>query len=173
MRQRNWNQENCSVARALGVLGDTWTLLILREAFFGTRRFADFEARLAISKNVLSQRLQHLVDHGVLEKIDVGRHGPRFEYRLTHMGKDLTTVLTALRQWGDRWILGEGNEPLIVVDRATGEPIEPVRIRRSDGSPIGPRELELRAGPGASEETRERLEAYLEKRSAKTDRRKG
>ena len=109
MRHR-FGGENCSVAQALEVLGDWWTLLIVREAFLGTRRYADFEANLDISKNVLAQRLQHLVEHGVLERIDAGVHGPRFEYELTPKGKDLFTILTALRQWGDRWVFGPGRE---------------------------------------------------------------
>lgn len=152
MIRHSFERENCSIARALEVLGDGWTLMILREAFLGARRFADFEARLDISKNVLSKRLQHLVDHGVMEKDDVGAYGPRFEYRLTRQGKDLTTLLTALRQWGDRWIFGEGNEPLLAIDRVTQKPIEPVRIRRADGSLVRSGELELRPGPGAGRE---------------------
>src|SRR4051812_49308790 len=91
---------NCSIAQALEVLGDGWTLLIVREAFLGTQRFADFEANLGISKNVLTQRLTHLVEHGVLARVDAGEHGTRYEYVLTKMGKDLVTVMTALRQWG-------------------------------------------------------------------------
>src|SRR5262245_37008592 len=120
--RRRFSDQECSVAQALEILGDWWTLLVVREAFLGARRFADFEARLAISKNVLTQRLEHLVEHGVMERVDAGVHGTRFEYVLTAMGKDLATVMTALRQWGDRWIYGEGNEPLVVLDRRTGRP---------------------------------------------------
>ena len=146
---RDYGDPGCAVARALEVLGDGWTLLVLREAFLGARRFADFEARLSISKNVLTKRLSHLVDEGVLEKIDAGQYGSRFEYQLTRKGKDLLTVITALRQWGDRWIFGEGKEPLLVIDQATGAPIEPVRIRRADGTPVPSRDLMLQLGPGA------------------------
>src|SRR5687768_15499171 len=102
MRNR-FDKMNCSVARSLEVLGDWWTLLVVREAFIGTRRFSDFQERLGISKNVLTQRLVHLVDWGVLERVDVGEHGAHYEYVLTPMGKDLAVVMTALRQWGDRW----------------------------------------------------------------------
>ncbi len=163
MIRHSFATENCSVARALEVLADGWTCMILREAFLGSRRFADFEAGLDISKNVLTQRLQHLVSHGVFAKTDVGERGPRFEYRLTPMGKDLITVLTALRQWGDRWIFGPGREPLQVVDRDTDQPIEPVRIRRTDGSPVPAARLSLRPGPGATPETLARFRA-LERR---------
>ena len=152
MRTR-FEHENCSVARALEVLGDWWTLLVVREAFFGTRRFADFEAILGISKNILTKRLDHLVRHGVLERVDVGEHGVRYEYALLPMGKDLATVLTALRQWADRWAFGPGHEPLLVYDRRTGRPIPRLRISGEDGHPLSARDLELRPGPGASKKT--------------------
>ncbi len=149
---RNYSDPYCAVARSLEVLGDGWTMMIVREAFLGTRRFADFEARLAISKNVLTKRLAHLVDEQILEKIDAGQFGARFEYQLTPKGKDLYTIITAIRQWGDRWIFGEEKEPLLVVDRATKEPILPVRIRRADGTPVPSRDIVLQLGPGASTE---------------------
>ncbi len=138
------------MAQALEILGDQWTLLIVREAFFGTRRFADFESRLGIAKNVLTHRLSLLTGRGVLERVDVGQHGTRFEYVLTPMGKDLATVMTALRQWGDRWIFGRGKEPLIAIDRRTGRPIPRVRILDEAGQPLRGRDMELRPGPGAS-----------------------
>jgi DNA-binding HxlR family transcriptional regulator len=154
-----FRHENCSVAQALEVLGDWWTLLVVREAFFGTRRFADFEATLGISKNVLAKRLDHLVRRGVLARVDAGQHGVRYEYELTPMGKDLATVLTALRQWADRWVLGRGHEPLVVYDLRTGRPIPRLRIRGEDGQLLSARELEMRPGPGASKQTRARFRA--------------
>jgi DNA-binding HxlR family transcriptional regulator len=152
-----FGKENCSVARSLEVLGDWWTLLVIREAFFGTRRFADFETNLGISKNVLTQRLKHLVRHGVLERVDAGQHGTRYEYALTRMGKDLATVMTALREWGDRWLL-EGREPLVVHDRRTGRPVPRLRIRGEDGELLRAEDMELRPGPGATRATRARFE---------------
>jgi DNA-binding HxlR family transcriptional regulator len=157
--RRRFDDENCAVAQALEVLGDWWTLLVVREAFLGTRRFADFEAHLGISKNILTARLNHLVDHGVLARVDAGVHGTRYEYELTAMGKDLLTVVTALRQWGDRWIFGEGKEPLLVYDRRTGRPIPRVTLRGEDGEPLRGRDLEVRPGPGASAKTRARAAA--------------
>jgi DNA-binding HxlR family transcriptional regulator len=141
------------VARALEALGDWWTLLIVREAFLGVRRFADFEANLGISKNILTRRLRHLVDHDVLETVDVGQYGTHLEYQLTARGKDLITVITALRQWGDRWVFGRGAEPVIVCDRRTGRPIAPLRIRSQDGEPLHGRDIALLPGPGASRAT--------------------
>lgn len=148
---------NCSVARALEILGDAWTLLVIREAFTGTRRFADFESNLGISKNVLTHRLGLLTDRGVLRRVDAGQHGTRYEYELTPMGKDLVMVMTALRQWGDRWIAGEGREPLLVVDRRTGRPIPRQRITGEDGEPLRPADMELRPGPGADQELLDRV----------------
>lgn len=156
MVRRRFDDQNCSVAQSLEILGDWWTLLLIREAFLGTRRFADFEQHLDISKNVLTQRLNHLVEHGVFERIEVGRHGSRHEYALSPKGKDLATLLTALRQWGDRWIYGEGNEPLVVLDRRTQKPIPRVRILDEAGEPLRAADMEIRPGPGATAATRAR-----------------
>jgi hypothetical protein len=85
--------------------------------------------------------------------VDAGRHGRRYEYELTAMGKDLATVMTALRQWGDRWVFGKGREPLLVRDRRTGRPLPPVRILDEQGAPISARDLEIVPGPGAERRT--------------------
>lgn len=159
--KHRFGDENCSVARALEIVGDWRTLLVVRQAFLGVRRFADFEASLGIAKNVLTQRLMHLTEHGVMKRVDAGVHGPRYEYELTAMGKDLATVMTALRQWGDRWVFGEGQEPLLVLDRRTGRPLPRVRMLDEQGQPISARDLEVRPGPGASAETRTQLMASL------------
>lgn len=141
--RRRFHDENCSVAQALDVLGDRWTLLIIRDAFLGVRRFADFELRLRISKNVLTKRLGHLVEHAVLERVDAGTHGERYEYALTPKGKDLITLLTVLRQWGDRWIFGEGKAPVRVLDRRTGRPIPRVRLLDESGQPLRGSDLRI------------------------------
>jgi DNA-binding HxlR family transcriptional regulator len=151
--RHRFNRENCSVARALEAIGDWWTLLLVREAMLGTRRFADFAAELPISRNVLTRRLGHLVRKGVFARVDAGTHGRRYEYELTPMGKDLATTMTALRQWGDRWVFGEGHEPLIVRDRRTGRPIPRLRILDEQGQPLSARELEIVPGPGAEKRT--------------------
>ena len=152
MRHR-FNQENCSIARTLDVIGDWWTLLIVREAMLGTRRFADFADELPIARNILTRRLGHLVRRGVLVRVNAGTHGRRYEYELTPKGKDLATVMTALRQWGDRWVFGKGREPLLVLDRRTGRPIPPVRILDESGAPISGRDLDVVPGPGAKQRT--------------------
>jgi DNA-binding HxlR family transcriptional regulator len=144
---------NCGIAQALEVLGDWWTLLIVRNAFFGMRRFGDFEANLGIAKNVLSARLQHLVEHGILAKVDVGEQGERFEYRLTEKGEALLPLLTVLREWSDEWVFGRGNEPVIVKDRRTNRRIPKLRVTDADGNPLGRRDLRTEPGPGATRDT--------------------
>jgi DNA-binding HxlR family transcriptional regulator len=151
--RHRFRNENCSVARTLEIVGDWWTLLVVREAFAGTRRFADFEANLDISKNILTKRLDHLVEHRVLARVDAGVHGHRYEYELTPKGKDLVTILTALRQWGDRWVFGEGHEPLLVVDVRTGKPIPRLRLLGEDGKPLRAADIAVQPGPGASRAT--------------------
>ena len=154
MARTSFDDANCAIAQSLDLLGDAWTLLIVRNAFFGMRRFADFERDLGISKNVLSQRLQRLVDHEVLERVDMGEHGERFEYTLTDKGEDLLPVLTTLREWGDRWVFGPGNEPLIVRERKTGRRIPRTAPRAADGKRLSRRDLRTEAGPGADARTR-------------------
>ncbi|MGA3120717.1 MAG: helix-turn-helix domain-containing protein [Polyangiaceae bacterium] len=116
-------------------------------------RFADFEANLDISKNILSARLEHLVAHGVLARVDVGVHGTRYEYELTPKGKDLATLMTALQQWGDRWVYGEGREPPLVLDRRSGRRIAWLRILDNEGRPLAGRDIVLAPGPGANKRT--------------------
>ncbi len=157
MSRKRFDQMNCGIAQALEALGDWWTLLIVRNAFFGTRRFADFEANLGISKNILSNRLQHLVDHEIFERVEVGQRGSRFEYRLTEKGEALLPVLTAMREWSDEWVFGEGNEPLVMRDRRTKRLVPKLAVRDADGRVLGRRDVRMEPGPGAARETRERF----------------
>ena len=110
---------NCSVAQCLEVVGEWWSMLIVRDAFLGVTRFDDFQARLGISRNILNDRLNHLVDRGVLKRVAYQEHPPRSEYRLTDKGRDLWGVLTAMREWGDAWAAPKG-PPLEVVHEACG-----------------------------------------------------
>ncbi len=153
MRRKRFDELNCGVAQALEVLGDWWTLLIVRDAFFGARRFGDFEKSLGIAKNILSARLEHLVQHGVFERTDIGSEGERFEYRLTQKGEALLPILTTLREWSDEWVFGRGNEPVIVRDRNTGRRIPRLRVTDAEGHALSRRDLRTEPGPGASRET--------------------
>jgi DNA-binding HxlR family transcriptional regulator len=157
MSRTRFANRNCGIAQALEVLGDWWTLMVVRDAFFGIRRFGDFERSLGIAKNVLSARLAHLVEHGIFEKVDVGADGERFEYRLSEKGEALLPGLTTLRDWSDEWVFGKGNEPVIVKDRLTQRRIPKLRVTDADGRPLGRRDLRTVPGPGASAETRRLL----------------
>ena len=101
MERKSFADMDCSVAQCLEVVGDWWTMLIVRDAFLGVTRFDDFRQRLGISRNILQQRLTKLVDAGVLKRVPYSEHPPRDDYRLTAKGRDLWPVLTAMRQWGD------------------------------------------------------------------------
>jgi DNA-binding HxlR family transcriptional regulator len=157
MGRTSFGEMNCGIGRALEAVGDWWTLLIIRDAFFGVRRFADFEKDLGIAKNILAARLEHLVEHGIFEKVDIGAEGTRYEYRLTDKGEGLLPVLTALREWSDEWVFGPGNEPLVVQDRRTGRKVPKMKVLGSDGKALTRRDLRAVPGPGASEDTTRRL----------------
>ena len=103
VKRTSFEGVSCSVAQCLEVVGEWWSLLIVRDAFLGVTRFDDFQARLGISRNILTQRLNHLVGAGLLRRVPYQDHPPRCEYRLTGKGRDLWHVVTAMRQWGDRW----------------------------------------------------------------------
>jgi DNA-binding HxlR family transcriptional regulator len=108
VKRKSFRSMNCSVAQCLEVVGEWWSMLIVRDAFLGVTRFDDFHSRLGISRNVLNQRLTRLVAEGVLQRIPYQQHPPRYEYELTDKGRDLWPVLNAMRQWGDHWAAPEG-----------------------------------------------------------------
>ncbi|PCM43989.1 winged helix-turn-helix transcriptional regulator [Marinobacter sp. ANT_B65] len=141
MARKRFDDSNCSVARALNQVGDWWSLLIVLQSMYGTRRFVDFQQELGIAKNILCNRLTRLVDNGVLKKVDVGEHGSRFEYRLTEKGRDLFPVVIALRQWGDKWNPAPDDVPLDLRDRETGQPIPVVQVQNAKGEPITLRDV--------------------------------
>lgn len=149
---------NCSVARTLEVIGDWWSLLIVREAFWGTRRFDDFQKHLGVSRNILTKRLQKLEADEILLRRPVSDAARRLEYVLTDRGRDLFPVLMALMQWGDRWQGGQRGAP-VVMHAPNGEPIAELRVRDTQGRVLAPREVRPQPGPGAVRQTRQRLAA--------------
>lgn len=159
MSRKRFTEMNCGIAQTLDVLGDWWTLLIVRDAFFGVRRFSDFQASLGIAKNILAARLRQLVDKGILDRVDAGATGPRPEYQLTAKGEALLPLLMALRDWSDQWVFGPGHEPVVVVDRATGRRVPPLAVRNAEGQALVRRALRTVPGPGATEATRLRFSA--------------
>jgi DNA-binding HxlR family transcriptional regulator len=138
---------NCSLAQCLEVVGEWWSMLLVRDAFLGVSRFDDFQARLGISRNVLNQRLARLVEEGVLERIPYQEHPPRHDYRLTEKGRDLWHVLTAMRQWGDRWAAPEG-PPVQLVHRGCGHVAAAVPTCSECGESLDARAVRAVPGPG-------------------------
>jgi DNA-binding HxlR family transcriptional regulator len=115
----------CSIARTLDAIGDRWSLLIIRDAFYGVRRFDAFQKDLGVARNVLTDRLQKLIDKGVLERRQYEERPPRFEYRLTERGRDLVGVVLAMMRWGDQWT-GEGEAPVSIIHTTCGHVTQPV-----------------------------------------------
>jgi DNA-binding HxlR family transcriptional regulator len=150
MLGRMYESQNCSVARTLEVVGERWTLLILRDAFLGVRRFADFAASLGIARNVLQDRLSRLVAEGVLERVPYQERPLRHEYRLTARGIDLWPVLVALMQYGDRHFPADGGPPLVVRHRGCGGALDEHRLCDRCGARLGPRDVEAAPGPGGA-----------------------
>lgn len=114
----------CSIARTLDAIGDRWSLLILRDAFYGVRRFDVFQKDLGVARNILTDRLRKLVDKGVLERRQYEDRPPRFEYRLTERGRDLVGVVLAMMRWGDRWT-GGGDAPVSIIHTTCGHVTQP------------------------------------------------
>ena len=147
MKRSNVEHLNCSIARSLEIVGEWWTLLVLRDVFLGLRRFDDIQRDLGISRNILSDRLSTLLDHGILERRRYQEHPERFEYRLTEKGIDLYPVLVALLRWGDRWESPDG-PPLRLEHRSCGHDSEAVMVCGHCGEPLDAREVRFRKGPG-------------------------
>jgi DNA-binding HxlR family transcriptional regulator len=147
MQRSSFREMNCSIGQSLEVVGEWWSLLIIRDAFMGVTRFDGFQERLGIARNVLNQRLSHLVDEGVFERVAYNEHPPRFDYILTDQGRDLWPVVVALRQWGDRWRAPDG-PPLQLVHRECGHITELVPVCAHCRAPVGPTDVSAIAEPG-------------------------
>jgi len=132
---------NCSVARTLSVVGERWTMLILREAFLGRHRFDEFQQGIGIARNILSSRLRDLVEKGILDRTRADGEPRRVEYRLTKKGSDLYPVLIALMQWGDTWLCDEAGPPMTLVHRNCGATTSPEMVCSQCGEHLGAREV--------------------------------
>jgi DNA-binding HxlR family transcriptional regulator len=145
MLKRTYEGQNCSIARALELVGERWTLLIVRDAFLGLRRFDEFQDSLGVARNVLAERLNRLVGAGILERNAYSERPPRFEYRLTEKGRDLAIPLLALMQWGDRHL--SDKPPRIARRRSDRSGVKAVLVARDDNG-VDPAEVEIVPGSG-------------------------
>ncbi|MBW8812707.1 MAG: helix-turn-helix transcriptional regulator [Caulobacterales bacterium] len=151
MQWRELDDEACSLARTLSLIGDRWTLLILRDCFLRVRRFDDFQARLGIGRPILADRLRKLVDAFILTKVAYRQKPTRYEYRLTPKGLDLYPVILSLVHFGDVHLAGKPGRPLLHRHRSCGHVFDPVLSCSACGEAVNPREVEVLPGPGARE----------------------
>lgn len=153
MLKRDYEGLNCSIARALGVVGERWTLLIIRDAALGLRRFDEFHASLGIARNVLTARLGRLVDEGILEQVKYSEKPERYEYRLTDKGRELRLALSALRQWGDKYL--SPKPPVLLRCKTTKKPVIAAYVREGDRV-MDLNDIETVDGPGREGSTARR-----------------
>jgi DNA-binding HxlR family transcriptional regulator len=144
----DYANQNCSIARSLELIGERWTILVLREAFLGTRRFEEFQRNLGVARNVLQARLERLVDAGVLRRVQYQERPARHEYRLTRKGLDFWPVLVALLNWGDHHAAPDG-PPVVLEHTGCGGELDDRRRCRRCGADLEPWEVTARRGPGA------------------------
>jgi DNA-binding HxlR family transcriptional regulator len=149
MRWAELDREACSVARTVSVIGDRWSLLILRDCFLRVRRFEDFQARLGITRHLLADRLKKLVEAGVLARVPYQERPRRYEYRLTEKGLDLNPVLLALVHWGDTHMAGGRGRPRLYEHRDCGQLFDPVMSCSVCGGAVTARNIRILDGPGA------------------------
>src|SRR6188768_2519678 len=139
MKRKSLEKDVCPVVRSLEAVGDTWSVLIVRQAFTGDRRFGEFEKSLGVAKNILTVRLRKLVALGVLEQVPV-EGSAHHEYALTEKGRGLNLVLMAIRQWGEEC---GGDNPYVLVDKRDRKPVRPLAFHAHDGRELGPDDMEL------------------------------
>jgi DNA-binding HxlR family transcriptional regulator len=147
---RRYQGQNCSIARTLEIVGERWTLLIIRDALLGVRRFDEFLTSLGIARNVLADRLERLVDNGILERSRYQERPVRWEYHLTGGGRELALPVLALMQWGDRHMAGPEGPPRLVRHETCGAEVAPQHVCASCG-PVDGDELAILPGPGLRE----------------------
>jgi DNA-binding HxlR family transcriptional regulator len=148
VQRKSFADFNCSVAQCLEIVGERWTLLIVRDLLLGVSRFDAFESRLGIARNVLTQRLAYLQEHGVIERVPYQQNPVRYDYVLTRKGQDLGRVVTAMREWGDRWAAPDG-PPLQLVHDTCGHVATLVPTCSHCGERIRRGSVHHEPGPGA------------------------
>ncbi|MFT4769980.1 MAG: DNA-binding HxlR family transcriptional regulator [Glaciecola sp.] len=151
--------QTCPIAEFLNTFGDAWTLLVIREAFYGSTRFGEFLKNTGMAKNILSNRLTTLLDEGVLRRVDIGERGARYEYHLTDKGESLITVLVAINQWANEQMFAKGREAVNLCARSSGRKLPKLVPRDHDGKVLAAGDILAKAGPGASAAAKERINA--------------
>ncbi len=149
MLGNDYSGQNCSIARSLELVGERWTILVLRDAFLGLRRFDQFQRSLGIARNVLAARLDRLVGEGILEKTPYQERPLRHEYRLTDKGLDLWPVIVELLRWGDRYAAPVGGPPIVIRHRDCGGDLGEHRICTRCGERLEVSDVRAEPGPGA------------------------
>jgi DNA-binding HxlR family transcriptional regulator len=147
MLRADYSGQNCSIARSLEVVGERWTILILREAFLGTYRFDEIQRNLGVARNVLQTRLERLLEAGILKKVPYQERPPRYEYRLTAKGVDLWPVVVALIKWGDRYEAPNG-PPVLLIHKDCGGELDDRRRCAECGQDVEAWDVQARPGPG-------------------------
>jgi DNA-binding HxlR family transcriptional regulator len=154
MKTKSFSTMQCSIARALEHVGSWWSLLIIRDAMMGARRFKHFERSLGIAKNTLSARLGQLIEADILEKVSASDGSAFDEYTLTERGRELAPVLIALAQWGDKWVAHDEGPETEIIDLESGEKLLQVWPRRENGEPMDLGEIRMRNLDGSSPRAR-------------------
>ncbi|MFK8025879.1 MAG: winged helix-turn-helix transcriptional regulator [Ilumatobacter sp.] len=149
MRRTRFDDAPCPIARTTDLIGDWWTPLVMREAFSGARRFGDFAERLDIPRAVLAARLARLVDDGLLVRVEYQQSPVRHEYRLTDKGRDFWGVLAAMWRWGTDHLWDEGEPPIVLQHRKTGDVVRPVVVDEATGEPLDVRAMRIALKPDA------------------------
>lgn len=142
-----WNDHNsklCSIARTLGLIGEPWTLLIIRNSFLGAKRFEDFQSQLGLTRHVLSDRLKMLVANEVLKKVPYGEKAGRFEYRLTTKGRSLYPIIVTMTNWGDTWMSDENGPPITYVHAKCGNETQPVMTCACCGEALNAQDMQIK-----------------------------
>jgi DNA-binding HxlR family transcriptional regulator len=152
MLGNDYENQTCSIAGALEVVGERWSLLIVRNIFLGLRRFDEIQQNLGIARNVLQKRLTRLIDGGVVEKRLYQERPPRHEYRLTDKGVDLWPTIVALMQWGDRHAAPAAGPPVLLEHRGCGGGVDQHRVCETCGTPLAAADVRGVPGPGATPE---------------------
>lgn len=155
-RNRIANKE-CSVARAMEIVGDRWSVLLLREAYYGVKRFDEFEYFVGVAPNILSSRLKKLVDTGIMRRIPLAEHAGRYEYVLTEKGRDFFPTYLALKKWGDQWLAEPEGPQVVFNDRSSGLEIKYPALLTARGKPLRLEDIEIVPGAGAVPFNRKRF----------------